>query len=235
MPVVVDFDFGSTPVTRSGYRERTHPKILYAPPEVIMYYMRNLDDYGTIPQPNVGDVYDWWSLGMTLFDWWTGNFLSWNLVAKNMVAFSPKDYWMRFNDNQRTVLIALVKMTIVHYMLHNSFPDADFNIPVGALNLLKIAEFAKAQHVRLSKVPPNIVGLLKAMLSWSHERSYRCFKGKAGSLLTIFFEPVKDNVFYPETAGYNEGNLVYDYCTESQKKVISKRSLIYEEHLKKKI
>lgn len=205
---------------------------MYAPPEVIMYYMRNLDDYASLAQPNVGDVYDWWSLGMTLFDWWTGKFLSWDLLLKNMVAFSPKEYYGRYGMQQRTIIMSLVKMTIVHYMLHNSFPDADFNIPLGALHLLKIAEFAKAQLVRLSKVPPNILGLLKAMLSWSHERSYRCFKGKAGSLLTIFFAPVQES---PGTTGYNGGNLVYDFCTEGQKAVISKRSLIYEEDLKKKI
>jgi serine/threonine protein kinase len=240
MPVITDFDFGTTPVTNAGYRDKTHPKLMYAPPEVILHYMKDLENMDTSPQPVTDDTYDWWSLGMTLFDWWTNNFLTFDYLFINITVFSPMS--PKYFKLKKVVLCALTKMTIVYLMLNNALPDAEFfKIPFGALKLDKIVTFAQAQsEKRMRAIPANVRYLLRRLLSWTHTKSERCLRGKAGNLLTVFFKPVyaQDVIVWEGPVvqtGYNEARLTYDYCSPSDKWTIQKRSLLLMEDLARRV
>lgn len=226
VPVVIDFDFGSTPVTRTTARDRTHPKLFYAPPEVIMAYVR---DPEKTSHPRVaGDVYDWWSLGLVIFDWWTGYVVSFSHLKNHLSKYARK------SDAMVLLLLALVRITIVHLVIHGKLPDTGFDVSVNLLNLEAIVAYAN--RVRANSweyVPKNIKFLIRRLLSWSNANE-RCFDGQAAKLLTTYFLPSGVSGGGVET-GYNESRRTFDFCSEGEKQVIRKRSFMYQDDLETKL
>jgi serine/threonine protein kinase len=187
IPVVIDFDFASVLVTQN--RSNAGTNYTQAPEILIVMFLNHI---GRAKRQDIGINEDWWSLGMTLYYWWTGSWCSKDVPRSLMRLYAReiadafdvpyediKDkYW---GENTLNELFRVYCITIQLEIPLVKHADKRFFSS-------EYLEYGAKYYMRKNPIfLDNFqLGLLQRLLSWNYrERDYH---GEPWKLITEHFE-----------------------------------------------
>jgi serine/threonine protein kinase len=137
IPKVIDFDQSSFFNTNDGYFFPTSYTLVYMPPEVAFQKLTNhrYMDYGT---------YDYWSLGITLFDLWSGDtndthhnieriMRDLSLLTRVFVVLLGYDY--EKNETNKKLGHSVMVCIVIQIIIHGFYKTTEWWTPIIVANL----------------------------------------------------------------------------------------------------
>lgn len=226
VPVVTDFDFGSVPTTLDERRRHSKhtPKMFYGPPECLIPALERRLKQEVTMNVDPKEMYDWWSLGLVIFDWWTRDSVQIQNAADILKVGKLED-----DEDLSTLVEALSRDWIIYNLLN--FKEEPEVFPNHLLDTEKLKELAQKFSNVTRSIPGYIINILRAMLAWPPDEELRHQRGDGYAILTQFVAEKDTEVKGEPNEIFNYSRIkTYDFRSQFDQEFIKRRIRLFKSH-----